>query len=114
VIAISPSRPQRRELVQPSRGGSVLTTGRVRRSGADARAQLALGRLARADCWGCGAGLQQGACDDCRLCHCPFCGAEASIACPHLLATAGVVRDGEEHRIDGRRDISARYCWNKP
>ncbi len=57
--------------------------------------------LVRVTCSACANPLAQGACIDCALCHCPFCGAEASTGCPHLLATARVVEDGEERPWSG-------------
>src|SRR5579871_5780226 len=65
------------------------------------RAQRALDVLVRVTCSACANPLLAGACTDCVLCHCPFCGAEASTGCPHLLATARVVEDGEERPWSG-------------
>jgi hypothetical protein len=73
----------------------------VRRSVPRDKAQRALVALAQPICTECGSSLDNGACLECGLCHCPFCAAEASTGCCHLLATAGDVGDADEAPFSG-------------
>jgi hypothetical protein len=79
----------------------LQTLKRLRRKHTRDEAQRALELLARAICSQCSSTLDNGACLECGLCHCPFCGAEASTCCRHLLAAAADVGDGGDAPFSG-------------
>ena len=85
---------------------------RARHSPLRGPAERRLDVLARPTCSACGVALDNGECVDCGLCYCPFCNADASTQCRHLLATAGDVSDSDDRTYLGA--VSATLLIRSP